>query len=477
MGRILTSSGGGGGISSSDVTAKSADVLAGTKTIMADSDDEVVEGGMANNRGVSTSLDCGASYTIPKGYHDGTGKITANSLASQTQATATASNLLANKTAVVGGVKLTGTMPDNTTTTSNGTVPGISSSYKAVPTREASALQMNTDTSGTSRISMCPPAGYYQGGGSSYVNRPSSDFGTVATGNVLSGQTFTSTAGIKVAGTMKNVAAIDTAVSVGANSPNVYVRMTNGAHIQNASSGYPEVAVALSNFGTATTGQVLSGKTFTSSAGLKVSGTIASQAGQTITPSTSKQTISCSGKYMTGNIVINAIPSNYVNPSSWSVFRNGAFSNGIGIAPTWHVYYGYNLVSIGQEQASKTPDYTPDTKFPTIPSSQSLCVCLNKWIPINKFSKVHFKITAVNRRNSNFNMHFGLFTNATVNRYYGEYYGGDPVTFSTTEGNTYGTIVKEFDLPLSSISSFGGNYFNIAMQCQCTFTVNEITFS
>ena len=73
MGRILTSPGGGGGISSSDVTAKSADVLAGTKTIMADSNDEVVEGGMIDHGAISKALKCGESITIPQGYHNGSG--------------------------------------------------------------------------------------------------------------------------------------------------------------------------------------------------------------------------------------------------------------------------------------------------------------------------------------------------------------------------------------------------------------------
>lgn len=332
MGRILTSSGGGGGISSSDVTAKSANVLAGTKTIMADSGDEVVEGEMVNHGAISKVLKCGESITIPQGYHNGSGEISADSLASQTEGTATASDLYTGKTMVVNGqkitgtmkdlskntsiqyasdnatkviagdavfkqkntdnvdricvrydgengfitgntlfgiassnfgtvstgnvlkgqtftssngIKLSGTMPDNTGISTNGTVPGISSSYKNVPTRESSSLQMNTDTKGTSRISMCPPAGYYQGGGGSYVNRPSSDFGTVAASNVRSGQTFTSTAGIKVTGTMSVQSAIS--FSAAARSYNT-IRISwknpakgpwQGVFIQMSTSGNP----------------------------------------------------------------------------------------------------------------------------------------------------------------------------------------------------------------------------------------------
>lgn len=39
---------------------------------------------------------------------------------------------------------------------------------------------------------------------------------------------------------------------------------------------------------------------------------IATLGGQTITPSASQQTVACSGKYMTGNVVVNPIPTNYV---------------------------------------------------------------------------------------------------------------------------------------------------------------------
>lgn len=64
---------------------------------------------MANQGAKTSSLNCGKSYTIPAGYHNGSGKITANSLASQTSATATAAKILSGYTAWVNGSKLTGT--------------------------------------------------------------------------------------------------------------------------------------------------------------------------------------------------------------------------------------------------------------------------------------------------------------------------------------------------------------------------------
>ena len=68
-----------------------------------------VTGTMANRGAVNQTLNAGGSYTIPAGYHNGSGRITAASLASQTPGTATASDITTGKTAWVNGVKITGT--------------------------------------------------------------------------------------------------------------------------------------------------------------------------------------------------------------------------------------------------------------------------------------------------------------------------------------------------------------------------------
>ena len=101
-----------------DGDATAANVLAG-KTFFVDS--YTKKTGTMTNQGAKTStLNCGGSYTIPAGYHNGSGKITANSLASQTAATAAATDILSGKTAWVNGSKLTGTAsPGYTTVKSN----------------------------------------------------------------------------------------------------------------------------------------------------------------------------------------------------------------------------------------------------------------------------------------------------------------------------------------------------------------------
>ena len=74
-----------------------------------DSNGEKVNGTMANQGAKTASLNCGGSYTIPAGYHNGSGKVTANSVSSQTSANAAAKDIIKGKTAWVNGSKLTGT--------------------------------------------------------------------------------------------------------------------------------------------------------------------------------------------------------------------------------------------------------------------------------------------------------------------------------------------------------------------------------
>ena len=248
MGALIVSLGGGGGASSDECTATANDILKGTRTINRNSDDEIVEGTLELTGNASTG----------------------HVLKDETFYTTDAHT------------KQTGTMPNNTGRSTNGNVPGISSSYSQIPTREGTNLQMQTDTSGTSRISIAVPAGYYDGGG--YINRPSSDFGTTSVDNVLSGATFTSTAGIKKSGTMPNRGAWGSSVGV-----NGSVTIPAGYH--NGSG--------------------------------KVTNSVSTMGGGTYTPSGSAQTIYCSGKYMTENITFNAIPSNYVVPSVGAAFFSG----------------------------------------------------------------------------------------------------------------------------------------------------------
>lgn len=89
------------------------DILSGKKAWVAGNQ---ITGTMVNRGTVNQTLKAGESYTIPEGYHDGKGVISSDSLASQTQGTASAEDIRNGKTAWVNGNKVTGTASEFTNT-------------------------------------------------------------------------------------------------------------------------------------------------------------------------------------------------------------------------------------------------------------------------------------------------------------------------------------------------------------------------
>lgn len=227
------------------VTAVAGDVLTGK--IFVASDGTVVTGTMANNGAVSKTLDgTTITYTIPKGYHSGTGtvkivleekrvtptksaqtvtptagkvlsKVTIDAIPDKyidtTDADAVAGNILVDKTAYVGGSKVTGTMPDKgavsktlDATTSNqsytvpagyhngeGTVNIVLETKSATPTKSAQTV---TPSSGKvlSKVTVAAiPAAYQDVTGV-----------TAAAGDVLTGKKIVSSTGTIVTGSMPN---------------------------------------------------------------------------------------------------------------------------------------------------------------------------------------------------------------------------------------------------------------------------------
>lgn len=142
-----------------NVTAEAGDVLTGKIYVTAAGAE--ITGTMPNNGAVSKKLTATElSYTIPKGYHNGSGTVsitlvnktftpskqeqsvsgafgtvTVKAIPSEyistEDATAAEENILAGKTAYVGGEKLTGTMPNNGSAAES--LDGLNTMYVDIP--------------------------------------------------------------------------------------------------------------------------------------------------------------------------------------------------------------------------------------------------------------------------------------------------------------------------------------------------------
>lgn len=121
-----------------------------------------ITGAMPNKEAWSwTGLKTGTIIAIPKGYHNGSGRVETADLESQTPGTATASKILSGETAWVAGTQVTGSMPDQSQKDSLG---GINSNYPNVPIHKGTQGQFCTPTASSERLfAVRPDKGYWNG--------------------------------------------------------------------------------------------------------------------------------------------------------------------------------------------------------------------------------------------------------------------------------------------------------------------------
>ena len=243
------------------------------------------------------------------------------------------------------GVNLTGTMPSYTSGSQEVTESGkwgIDTKYGA--------------------WSYIPRSGYYST--SYWLNIPwatiKGSLGNATTANVLKGATFTSENGVKLTGTMPSYTSGSQAVTT---SGKWGFSTKYGAWEYIPNNGYYSTghwlnipwATIKGSLGTATTGNVLSGTTFTSTNGIKLTGTMANRGAvsATINPGGS-YTIPAgyhngSGK-VTANSVISAISSASV-VTSYVVDKNenaNTVKYSATVSPGIYVIYAYQDWSYNQ---------------------------------------------------------------------------------------------------------------------------------
>lgn len=241
-----------------------------------------VTGSMADNGAVTKTLDSSTtSYTVPAGYHNGSGKVnistetktatpttgsqtitpssgkvlskvTVNAIPSQyvdtSDATAAADDIAKGKTAYVNGIKVTGSIKE---------VPSIVKYDPVVAeTLVVSDSSGSASNPGKGRVCIGLTSQIEESDGKKIVSPGTklehvvdpAEFGNATASDVVSGKTFTSAAGLKVTGTNEHTGGIDTSDA------------------------------------TATAGDILSGKTAYVN-GSKVTGSIAAKSASDITAS------------------------------------------------------------------------------------------------------------------------------------------------------------------------------------------------
>lgn len=224
-------------------------------------------------------------------------------------ATATASDIASGKTAYVNGAKITGNITEvaNGFTYSAGSTTdlSISGSYLYVQKSLTAARLMRSGSIFSTYTTL-------------------SNLGNATAADVASGKTFTSSAGLKVSGTIGETASGST-YSLSSATPSIsgsyfYLKKTMTVDRILRNGAIASSYCTASSLGTATASDVVSGKTFTSSAGVNVTGTLSLRnfaygtiggSGSTIRFAFTQSMLSCSS-FITASVDIFRYGSHFI---------------------------------------------------------------------------------------------------------------------------------------------------------------------
>lgn len=298
MGKVLINGGGGGGGGSSDEMALNNGVTAnlvpsGKTYIGADTDDEIGTGTM----NLSATANATAAQVL-------TGRkfFTNNNQLPSSPLTGTMANVggLENaKTARVANNNLILGMTNGAHITNNSgqSYPEVQTPYSTVANRLGVTAAKVANGSTIAGVT-----GTYKG------------LGNATQAQVLSGKTFSTASLSNAVGTMANVAATEQRKSYALSGTNLVLRMTNGGHVTNASSGYPEVYIPQNEVASAygvTANKIAFGQT--------VMGITGTNAGGAVVQSDSPFV---NGTFPSGSSIANFAASSYLNPHYGTIGSN-----------------------------------------------------------------------------------------------------------------------------------------------------------
>lgn len=173
----------------------------------------------------------------------------------------------------------------------------------------------------------------------------------------VSGPSVTIPAGYYSSQQTKTVASGSVSTPSTTITANPTVSVSNSGLITASVTGSSNVAPSVS------AGYITSGTAGTVSVTGSTTLQLTTQSATTVTPSSSTQTVNITGKYMTGNVTVNPIPSNYIIPSGSISITSNTTSIDVSQYATANVNVQPNLTTTVVTATSTTQTITPPSGY------------------------------------------------------------------------------------------------------------------